>query len=44
MTIKTKKRGRARLPENIKRKARAYYLTDSEREKMDTYFNKIRGK
>lgn len=34
---------RYKLPENQKRKARIYYLTSAEREKMDKYIKKIRG-
>lgn len=34
---------RFKLPENQKRKARIYYLTPAEREKVDEFVKKLRG-
>lgn len=36
--------GRLKLPETAKRNLRQYYLTQSERAKMDAYLEKIRNK
>lgn len=34
---------RFRLPENQKRKAKIYYLTPPEKEKVDKFVKKLRG-